>query len=120
MCRLRRAQQFSPGPVQVPLVPGQCFYVDTQTFLATEGTESCIYEMNICARITGCEDRGGTPQLAGFATAVYDFDPDLFYPPPGGAPAWPPTGVPPGGATPSPGVPARWEFDIPIRFQIYP
>jgi len=104
------------------LVPNQCFYVNTQKFRAAPETESCIYEMNICAHVEGCQP-GAAPQIAGFATAVFDFDPDLFYPRPGGTPVPTipvPPGPPPGGATPFPGVPARWEFDIPIRFMIYP
>jgi hypothetical protein len=59
--------------------------------------------MNICARITGCKGKGGKPTLAGFASAVYDYDPDLFYPPYG-----------------PPGQPAGWKYDRPIRFMIYP
>ena len=124
MCRLIAAQQFSPKGIEIQTVANQCFYVDTQTFTAGPGTESCIYEMNICAHMVGCND--APMPLAGFVTEVFDFDPDLFYPPPGGAPAWPPIApppggtTPPGGATPFPGVNVGWRFNTPIRFQIYP
>lgn len=114
--------QLSPKGIEVNMVPNQCYYVDVQEFQAIAGMESC-YEMHICAKITGCEDTGGAPALAGFASAVYDFDPDLFYPPPGGTPTFPlpgtPPGTPPGGATPAPGVPAGWRFREEIRFMIY-
>lgn len=86
---------------KVDMVPDQCYYVDVKGWMAQPGWEGC-YEMNICARITGCPEKA-TPPLAGFVTAVRDIDADLFYPPPG-----------------PPGVPPRWEYDIPIRFMIYP
>jgi len=117
MCRLISAAQFSPKGIQIPTVPNQCFYVDVQTFTAGPGTESCIYEMNICASMTGCN--AAPMPLAGFVTEVFDFDSDTFYPPPGGSPTWPPGGTPPGGATPAPGVPPGWRFNAPLRFQIY-
>jgi hypothetical protein len=78
MCRVVRSGQFSRGPVAVPLEGDDCFYVDVQQFTATAGTESCIHEMNICARITGCREQVQAPPLAGHATAVVDFDPDLI------------------------------------------
>lgn len=102
-----------PGPMNVvhniPLVPNQCWYVDYLELTAQAGWEAC-YEMNICALIKGCAP-GAKPPLAGFATAIRDIDSDTFYPP---ATPWG------GGATPAPGVGARWEFDIPLRFMIYP
>lgn len=77
MCRVTRSTQFSRDAVTQKLVPGQNFYVDVQRFDAVAGTESCVYEMNICARITGCNP-GSAPPLAGFASAIYDFDSDLI------------------------------------------
>jgi len=100
LCDFRKAARFSRS-VTHPLVPDQCYYINVQRFTAVAGDESCIYEMNICGRITGC--RGGRPPLAGYASAVYDFDADLFYPA--------------GGPT---GRPAGWRYDVPIRFMIYP
>jgi hypothetical protein len=107
LCRVTAATQFNRDNILIDLVPGQCFYTDVQTFRAAPGTESCVYEMNICARITGCSPTAA-PQLAGFASAVFDFDPDLFYPP--RAPF----------GTPFPGRPAGWRFGEGIRFMIYP
>jgi hypothetical protein len=118
MCALQPEPLFSPKDIIITTTPNQCFYVDTQTFTAQPGTESCIYEMNICARMTGCN--GAPMPMAGFVTEVFDFDADTFYPPPGGTPTWPPIGTPPGGATPFPGVSAGWRFNQPLRFQIYP
>ncbi len=130
MCRLARAPQFMPTtqPIKINLIPNQCWYVDVQTFTAPVGSASCIYEMNICARCTGCQP-GAAPQLAGFATEVYDFDADTFYPAPPGAPAFPPAippapapppgGPPPGGAAPF-GTGPVWRSNMPIRFQVYP
>lgn len=77
MCRVTRSAQFSRDAVKVKIAAGQNFYVDVQKFDAVTGTESCVYEMNICARITGCNE-DAKPPLAGFATAVYDFDADLI------------------------------------------
>lgn len=94
MCRVVRSGQFSRGPVKVSIVPNQCYYIDVQRFEAIAGNESCIYEMNICGRITGCA-QGAAPPLAGHATAVFDFDPDLFL-----------------------GKPPRWR-ETPLRFQVY-
>jgi hypothetical protein len=102
LCAFRRATRFSRVARQ-EMYPDSCYYVDVQEFYAQPGDESCIYEMNVCARITGCKGERSKPTLAGFATAVYDFDPDLFYPPYG----------------PS-GTPAGWKYDNPIRFMIYP
>jgi hypothetical protein len=77
------------------LVPGQIFYVDVLGFTgATPG----LYEMNISGRILGAAPPYvNAPQFAGFARAVYDFDPDLF-------------------VSGTPGT----QFDQPIRFQVYP
>lgn len=98
------------------LVPDQCWYVDVLEFTAeTEG----LYEMHICARVTGCHD-DSAPPLAGFATAVADIDADIFYP----RQLTPelPEEIPPH-TMPWPGFPSgtysRWEYDIPIRFLIY-
>ena len=100
MCRVRPSTEYSRGPVKVDIVSGQCYYVDVQRFQAAAGTESCVYEMKICGRITGCNDK--KTSMAGYATAVYDYDTDLFYPPAG------PIGVGP-----------RWKYDQPIRFMVY-
>ena len=105
LCTWTASQQYSRRGVNEPMVPDQCWYLNVQKFTAAPGTEGC-YQMSICGKITGCEDTGGAPPLAGFATAVLDYDPDLFYPTAGPYP------------TPL-GVPSRWEYDIPIRFQIY-
>lgn len=102
LCAMRKATRFSRTVVE-PLRPNQCYYVNVQQFTAVTGDDSCIYEMNICGRITGCKDRGGNPPLAGYASAVYSFDADLFYPPYG-----------------PPGQSAGWRYDVPIRFMIYP
>jgi hypothetical protein len=83
---------------EVAMVPNQCYYVDVLRIDATTGMEGC-YEMNICAHILGCPDNAAPP-FAGFATRVYDVNPDLFYPY-------------------GEGVGARYEFDIPIKFMIY-
>lgn len=77
MCRVTRSAQFSRDAVKVQMKANQNFYVDVQRFDAVAGTESCVYEMNICARITGCNP-DAAPPLAGFATAVYEFDADLI------------------------------------------
>jgi hypothetical protein len=108
---------------EVKMEPGKCWYVDVLEFTAKD--EGC-YEMHICVNVKGCTE-GAAPALAGFATAVADIDADLFYP------AWPT--VPPPEVRQPPGVPPhevpgwrdvpyghspRWEYDIPIRFMIYP
>jgi hypothetical protein len=41
-----------------------------------------MYEMNISARIFGCNENYAPP-FAGFAREVYDIDPDMFSPAPG-------------------------------------
>ncbi len=76
------------------LVPQVNYYVDTLCFTAeTPG----LYEMNISARILGATPPFvNAPQFAGFAKWVHDIDPDLFL-----------------GAAPG------WQFDLPIRFQVY-
>lgn len=77
------------------LIPSQNFYVDVINFTAnTPG----LYEMNVSARLLGVTPPYvNSPQFAGFARAVIDFDPDLFI-------------------NPAPGL----QFDQPIRFQVYP
>jgi hypothetical protein len=77
------------------LIPGVYTYVDVIGFVAnTPG----LYEMNISARLLGATPPYvNSPQFAGFARAVVDFDPDLFI---SGAPGL--------------------QFEQPIRFQIYP
>lgn len=101
ICNWKKApDQYSPKGIKRPLIPDVCYYVETQKFTADPGTEG-LYEMNIIGRVTGCRP-GAKPPLAGFVTAVYDFDADVFYPKPG-----------PGGKGPG------WEYDTPIRFQIY-
>jgi hypothetical protein len=63
------------------LVPGQFFYVDVLEFIPTDRDE-VMYEMNISARIFGCNENYAPP-FAGFAREVYDIDPDMFSPSPG-------------------------------------
>jgi len=63
------------------LVPGQYFYVDVLEFTPTDRDE-VMYEMNISARIFGC-DENYAPPFAGFAREVADIDPDMFSPAPG-------------------------------------
>ncbi len=65
-----------------PFVP---FAVDVFKFTAKSGDEAC-YEMNICARIFGCDVNGkknSAPPFAGFAREVIDIDPGLLFPAPG-------------------------------------
>ena len=77
------------------LVPGQNFYVDVLEFV---GTTPGLYEMNVSCRLLGATPPfANSPQFAGFARAVVDFDADLFI-------------------APAPGL----QFDVPIRFQVYP
>jgi hypothetical protein len=83
----------------LPVVPNQCTYVDIKGWTAAPGDEG-LYEMNISVHVPG-PTPAAHPPLAGFATRIFDIDPDLFYPS-------------------APGVPSRWEFDIPLRFMIYP
>lgn len=76
------------------LVPGQYTYVDVLGFTATTPG---LYEMNITARILGATPPyTSAPQFAGYARAVVDFDADLFL-------------------ASAPG----FQFDTPIRFQVY-
>ena len=63
------------------LVPGRYFYVDVLEFIPADRDE-VMYEMNISARIFGC-DENYAPPFAGFAREVYDIDPDMFSPAPG-------------------------------------
>jgi hypothetical protein len=76
------------------LVPGQCSYVDVLEFVASQ---EGLYEMNISARILGTPPFPDAPQFAGYARAVVDIDPDLFISPP-----------------------PFLQFDLPVRFQVYP
>jgi hypothetical protein len=56
------------------LVPGVAIYVDVFSFVAQDAG---LYEMNISARIFGCE--GNTaPPFSGFATWVFDLDEDYL------------------------------------------
>lgn len=73
-------KKWQPGPAALQhisngaLVPGQAIYVDVFSFVAQDPG---LYEMNICARIFGCE--GNTaPPFSGFATWVYDPDEDYL------------------------------------------
>jgi hypothetical protein len=119
LCRVVSAGQFNCDNVLIDLVPGQCYYTYVFEYTANPGTESCLYEQNICVRVIGCPTNAA-PQLAGFASAVFDFDPDLFYPTvPPPVPVTPPvpTPTPP---TPAPGRPPGWRFMEGIRFMIYP
>lgn len=83
------------------LIPGQPFYVDVLGFTANQPG---IYEMNISARLLGAAPPFiNAPQFAGFARQVVDVDADnLFFP-----------------FLPSTGAPG-FQFDQPIRFQVYP
>lgn len=85
---------------KVEMIPDRCFDYDVLAFTAREDWADSCFETHICARITGCEDRGGAPPLAGFVTQVLDLDPELF-----AAPVQ---------------VPSRWEVDTPIQFMVYP
>ena len=77
------------------LIPGSYFYVDVLGFTATTPG---LYEMNISARILGATPPyTSAPQFAGYARSVVDFDADLFL-------------------NPAPG----FQFDVPVRFQVYP
>jgi hypothetical protein len=93
-------QSWALGPAKmnvvhsIPIVPNQCFYVDALFVPAAVGDEG-LYEMSITAHIPG-PGPAAKPPLAGFATAVFDFDWDEFFAAP------------------------RWEEDIPLRFMIYP
>jgi len=94
-----------PGPLNVQhsvdVVSNQCWYVDVLEFTAQPGWEG-LYEMNISVRVRGANP-DQVPPFAGYATAIRDIDPDLFYPPAGPPPRGP-----------------HWHFDIPCRFMIYP
>jgi len=108
LCKWAQAPAaYRPASVTIPLVPNQCWYVDVQTFTAAAGTEG-LYEMNIMGHVTGCAP-GAKPPLAGFVTAVRNLDADTFYPP----------AAPPGVPQPPAGQGAGWQYDTPIRFQIY-
>ncbi len=63
------------------LVPGQCFYIDVLEFVP-EDEDEVMYEMNVSARIFGC-DENYAPPFAGFAREVVDIDSSFFSPPPG-------------------------------------
>jgi len=95
-----------PGSLNVvhsgaTLIPGQAFYVDVLAFTATVPG---LYEMNISARILGAAPPFvNAPQFAGYAREVFDLDAEsLFFP-----------------FLPSTGVPG-FQFDQPVRFQVYP
>lgn len=82
------------GPTE-HLVPGTAFYVDVLQFT---GSTPGLYEMNVSCRLLGATPPFvNAPQFAGFARAVTDLDADLFL-------------------APTPGM----QFDVPIRFQVYP
>lgn len=82
------------GPGQ-HLVPGQAVYVDVIQFT---GSTPGLYEMNVSCRLLGATPPFvNAPQFAGFARYVGDFDADMF-----------------GSSTPG------FQFDVPIRFQVYP
>ena len=63
------------------LVPGQCFYIDVLEFVPYDEDE-VMYEMNVSARIFGC-DENYAPPFAGFAREVVDLDSSFFSPAPG-------------------------------------
>jgi hypothetical protein len=79
------------------LVPGQMVYTDGIGFTPSQPG---LYEMNISYRLLGATPTYiNAPQFAGFCRWVEDFD-DEFAP----------------FVTPTPG----FQFDFPIRFQVYP
>jgi len=91
-------QRWQPGPANLQhtgsgnLTPGSAFAIDVFSFTAQD---EGLYQMNVSARIYGCE-KNIAPPFAGFARAVIDIDPDLFF-------------------FPAPGL----QVDQPIRFQVY-
>ncbi len=97
------------------LNPNSHFVVDILRFRAQQ--EGC-FEMNICARILGCDVNGRrntAPPFAGFARRVYDFDREMFIP---SIPSLGPINAP----VPAPPTsgPQGWQMhDTGIRFQIY-
>lgn len=97
------------------LNPNSPFVVDILRFRANQ--EGC-FEMNICARILGCDVNGRrntAPPFAGFARRVYDFDREMFIP---RIPALGPINAP----VPAPPTsgPQGWQVsDTGIRFQVY-
>lgn len=98
----------------------QCWYGHLWEFEPLEA--ACIYETNICARICNCNNIPGR-QYAGFVRHVYDFDPELLWPPPPPTLYPPPVGTPPfpdppGFPPPNPSVPPSWGFDRPIRYMV--
>lgn len=103
-----------PDPLNVThvrdFIPNRCWYVDyLYVGQVPPGWEGC-YEMTICARVIGCEDKPGAKlPFAGYATQIYDVDWDTFYP----------SVAPPGYPPPPPGVGPHWRIDIPIKFMIY-
>lgn len=90
--------RWQPGPASLQhtgsgtLVPNSAFVVDVFDFIAQDPG---LYEMNITARIYGCNNTIAPP-FAGFARAVVNVDPDLFL-------------------FPAPGL----KLDRPIRFEVY-
>ncbi len=90
-------KKWQPAPAylqhtsQGNLVPHVPYAVDVWGFTCQD---EGLFEMNITARIYGC-DENLAPPFAGFATTIIDLDKDMF------------------------GNPARVEQDIPIRFQCY-
>lgn len=83
------------------LVPNVAAYVDVLQFTATTPG---LYEMNISARLLGAAAPFvNAPQFAGYAREVFDLDAEnLFFP-----------------FLPGSGIPG-FQFDQPIRFQVYP
>ena len=76
------------------LIPQVNVYIDILQFTASVPG---LYEMNVSARLLGATSPfANAPQFAGYARAVVDIDPDLFI-------------------SPAPG----FQFDLPIRFQVY-
>lgn len=60
------------------LIPGQPFVVNVVRFTPRQAG---LYEMNICARILDCYQRG-TPPFSGFARRIQKIEPLLFQPQP--------------------------------------
>lgn len=77
------------------LIPGTGIYVDVLEFTAQQ---EGLMEMNITARILGVGGAEPAPHFAGFARWIGDFDPELFWP------------------GPTPG----YQFDLPVKFMVYP
>lgn len=90
-------KEWKPGPSNLQrtnhgnLMPGRYWAIDVFRF---RPQEEGLYEMNICARIFGC-NKNVAPPFSGYATVVQDIDRQMFGPGP------------------------RVQYDQSIRFQVY-